>query len=56
MHGRAMRSFLCLLTNHPLQNMDDFKHDNVCLYVLEKTATEEHYTIKIHNSKSHLDR
>ena len=56
MHGRAMRSFLCLLTNHPLQNMDDFKHDNVCLYVLEKTAMEEYYTIKIRNSKTHLKR
>lgn len=34
MHGRAMRSFLCLLTNTPLQNMEEWGHSNLCLYEL----------------------
>lgn len=54
MHGRAMRSFLCLLTNHPLQMMDDFEHNNVCLYVLEKGSADEHYRIILHNCSAHL--
>jgi broad specificity phosphatase PhoE len=34
MHGRAMRSFLCLMLNKPLELMDDFPHTNLCLYKL----------------------
>ncbi|MDI1235255.1 MAG: histidine phosphatase family protein [bacterium] len=34
MHGRAMRSFLCLLTNTPLQQMEKWGHTNLCLYEL----------------------
>lgn len=54
MHGRAMRSFLCLLTGHPLHLMDDFEHGNVCLYILEKTAEETHFRILLRNSRIHL--
>lgn len=32
MHGRAMRLFLCLLTEQPLTKMDDFPHQNLVLY------------------------
>ena len=32
MHGRAMRLFLCLLTNIPLTGMDSFPHVNTTLY------------------------
>lgn len=35
MHGRAMKSFLCLLLNRPLTQMEDFQHTNLCLYHLE---------------------
>ncbi len=35
MHGRAMRSFLCLLTNTPLKDMEKWEHSNLCLYELE---------------------
>lgn len=35
MHGRALRSFLCLLTGKPLAFMDDFEHTNLCLYKFE---------------------
>ena len=34
MHGRAMRIFLCLLTNTPLHKMDQSRHSNLTLYVL----------------------
>jgi broad specificity phosphatase PhoE len=35
MHGRAMKSFLCLMLDLPLQNMDTFSHRNLGLYILE---------------------
>jgi broad specificity phosphatase PhoE len=34
MHGRAMRLFLCLLTNRPICEMDEFPHENTTLYKL----------------------
>ncbi len=34
MHGRAMRSFLCLLTGTPLSEMEKWEHHNLCLYEL----------------------
>jgi phosphoserine phosphatase len=34
MHGRAMRSFLCLLTGTPLSEMEKWPHTNLCLYEL----------------------
>ncbi|MES2616839.1 MAG: histidine phosphatase family protein [Bacteroidota bacterium] len=34
MHGRAMRSFLCLLTGTPLKEMEQWEHTNLCLYEL----------------------
>lgn len=52
MHGRAMRSFLCLLTGSPLQDMDRYKHSNVCLYILQET--ENGFKIVVENSTSHL--
>lgn len=53
-HGRCMRSFLCLLTGAPLQEMDNFAHGNVCLYVLEKSAEEKNWRILVNNSRTHL--
>lgn len=52
MHGRAMRSFLCLLTGTPLTEMDQFKHSNLCLYVLEQNHNA--FEIVEHNSIDHL--
>lgn len=54
MHGRALRSFLCLLTGTPLQQMDDFEHGNVCLYVLEKLPESTYFDILVRNSRLHL--
>ena len=52
MHGRAMRSFLCLLTGKPLSKMDEFKHRNLCLYVLKEK--QEKFEIIEANSIDHL--
>lgn len=35
MHGRAMKSFLCLMLGLPLSSMDDFTHHNLGLFLLE---------------------
>jgi probable phosphoglycerate mutase len=35
MHGRAIRSFLCLLTAAPLHEMEKWDHSNLCLYTLK---------------------
>ncbi len=52
MHGRAMRSFLCLLTQTPLQRMDKFKHNNLCLYVVEYDGNT--FKIAEQNCSKHL--
>lgn len=52
MHGRAMRSFLCLLTGEPLSEMDKFKHSNLCLYVVEQSTNG--FEIVEANSIDHL--
>ncbi len=53
MHGRAMRSFLCLLTGTELRKMDEFAHDNLCLYVLQETEKNK-FQILLHNYQDHL--
>lgn len=53
MHGRAMRSFLCLLTGTELRKMDEFAHDNLCLYVLQETEKNK-FQILLHNHQDHL--
>jgi probable phosphoglycerate mutase len=52
MHGRAMKSFLCLLLNIPLTQMDDFPHTNLCLYQL--TYSAPHFTLVAANNIEHL--
>jgi probable phosphoglycerate mutase len=53
MHGRAMRLFLCLLTNRPLVEMDDFPHSNTTLYKLGYDGKEFH--ILEFNNTNHLN-
>lgn len=40
MHGRAMKSFLCLLLNLPLTKMEQFQHTNLCLYEVHSNSKE----------------
>jgi probable phosphoglycerate mutase len=53
MHGRAMRSFLSLMLEKELSQMDEFRHSNLCLYVLEYLP-EEGFLLKLENSTDHL--
>ncbi|GHA55574.1 histidine phosphatase family protein [Pontibacter akesuensis] len=39
MHGRAMRILLCQLLRYPLRCMDNFRHENLCLYELDYTGS-----------------
>ena len=53
MHGRAMRSFLCLLTQQHLSEMDQFEHTNLCLYVLKQNGN--YFDIVEANNTRHLE-
>ncbi len=52
MHGRAMRLFLCLLSDIPLSQMDHFPHLNTSLYKLEFDGDKFH--IVDFNNTDHL--
>jgi len=54
MHGRAMRIFLCLMLGYDLSRMDEFKHSNLCLYVLEYDYAKQKFRMKIENESAHL--
>jgi len=53
MHGRAMRLFLCLLTDRPLSEMDSFPHSNTTLYKVEYDG--ERFHILDFNNTNHLN-
>jgi broad specificity phosphatase PhoE len=53
MHGRAIRSFLCLLTGEELKNMDKFPHENLGLYILEQETRDKFNVIRF-NHTDHL--
>jgi probable phosphoglycerate mutase len=40
MHGRAMKSFLCLMLGESLTKMEQFQHTNLCLYHLQYDGTK----------------
>jgi broad specificity phosphatase PhoE len=52
MHGRAMRLFLCLLTNRPIAEMTTFPHQNTTLYKVELTGDQ--FVITEFNNTDHL--
>lgn len=52
-HGRTLRVLLCLLMEKPISAMDDFVHDNTCLYHLEYDG--EKCTLLKENDLSHLN-
>jgi probable phosphoglycerate mutase len=52
MHGRAMRSFLSLMLNTSLTEMDQYPHTNLCLYVLDVINGEAKLVRK--NDVTHL--
>jgi len=52
MHGRAIKSFLCLLLNIPLTNMEDFLHTNLGLYLLKYNG--DSFELLKRNDTKHL--
>lgn len=54
MHGRAMRLFLCLLTNRPICEMDTFPHQNTTLYKLHYDGSNFNI-VEFHNT-DHLKK
>jgi len=54
MHGRAMRILLTTLCNQPLSLMDEYQHNNLCLYQLEYAPEENRFRILLRNDITHL--
>ena len=54
MHGRAMRLFLCLLTERPLYQMESFPHTNTTLYKVRFDG--EKFQILEFNNTDHLTK
>ncbi|MBC8342398.1 MAG: histidine phosphatase family protein [Bacteroidetes bacterium] len=54
MHGRALRILICQLLKLPLDQMDQFKHNNLGLYVLTNNENQNQFIITKNNSTSHL--
>lgn len=54
MHGRAMRIFLCLMLGQDLINMDNFQHNNLCLYLLQYDYASEKFHLEVSNEQAHL--
>ena len=52
MHGRAMRILLSNLLNYLLRCMDQFQHQNLCLYQLDFTGSM--FTVKKYCDVTHL--
>lgn len=53
MHGRAMKSFLCLLLGLPLTEMEKFQHSNLCLYHV--SFTDKGVKLVSGNNTDHLN-
>ncbi len=54
MHGRAMRVLLTHLFQKPLQTMDQFGHQNLCLYHLQYEYKKGEFKILQANKTDHL--
>jgi probable phosphoglycerate mutase len=52
MHGRAIKILLSWLLGTGLANMDNFKHQNTCLYLLSYENGK--YTLELENDVKHL--
>jgi len=54
MHGRAMRVLLTTIFERPLHQMDDFMHNNLCLYLLKYDYKTARFWLERENDISHL--
>lgn len=53
MHGRAIRSMLCTLTDTPLSKMEDFPHVNLTLYKVN-LKSDGKFEVEKFNDQEHL--
>ena len=53
MHGRAIRSMLCTLTDTPLSKMEDFPHVNLTLYKVN-LMSDGKFEVEKFNDQEHL--
>ena len=51
-HGRTLRSIMCHVTGSPLSQMDEFPHENTCLYIAEHDGTG--FSLKKHFCTQHI--
>lgn len=51
-HGRSMRILLCLLLGVPIEQMEQFLHSNLCLYILQYDGNS--WSIELANDTTHL--
>lgn len=52
-HGRTLRVLMCLLLGKPISQMDDYEHQNTCLYHLSFDGAN--YVMIKENDITHLD-
>ena len=52
-HGRTLRVIMCLLLDKPVEQMDDFSHENTCVYKLKFDGKQFH--LDLENDLSHLN-
>ncbi len=51
-HGRTLRVLICLLLEKPVSEMDEYEHQNTCLYHLEYDG--QHFNLLKENDTTHL--
>jgi broad specificity phosphatase PhoE len=52
-HGRTLRVLICLLLKKDISKMDEFDHQNTCLYHLEFDG--ENFALIKENDVAHLN-
>lgn len=55
MHGRAIRILLTQMLQKPLSAMDNFEHQNLCLYQLLYDYNTQSFELLLSNDVSHLN-
>jgi phosphoserine phosphatase len=51
-HGRTLLCLMTILTNQPLLKMNQFRHENVCLYKVH--VREDGFEVELYNDRTHL--
>ena len=52
-HGRTLRAMMCLFLNKPISQMDEFEHQNTCLYHLQSEGNQ--FKLIKENDTKHLN-